>query len=177
MSGSLVESEAQGGAGLMSNHTVERTETASSEVPAAHRHHSYKAGGDVENLRVDKTIELYDNLERQLSRFAGRASVIENVILAISITTSGALWLLAAQVLPQATAWAGAAFSTLTTGLTLYLYSSGVNKKRQKAISLHAEISRFLARIRGNTGMSEEEFWDTYKALETQVRTLSFEHD
>jgi hypothetical protein len=127
--------------------------------------------------RVNMTIKLYDDLEQLLSRFAGRANMIENVILMISVVTSGGLWLLAAQVIPQPVTWAGAAFSTLTTGLTLYLYSSGVNKKRQRAIALHADVSRFLARIRGNPNMPESEFWDAYKPLEHEIRTLAFQRE
>ena len=80
-------------------------------------------------------------------------------------------------MLPQPVMWAGAALSTLTTGLTLYLYSSGVKKKLQKAIDLHAEVSTFLARIRGNPQMADDEFWDAYKTLESRIRTLGFERE
>jgi hypothetical protein len=122
-------------------------------------------------------IGLYHEVESQLSQFSSRARTIENVILIISVVTSGGLWLLAAQLLPQAVLWAGAAFSTLTIGLTLYLYSSGVNKKREKAINLHAEVSGLLARIRGNTNMTDSEFSDTFKSLEHKARTLAHDRD
>jgi len=128
-------------------------------------------------MHLDNTINLYHNLEQQLMRFSNRARTIENTILAISVVTTGGLWLLAAQVLPQAILWLGAALSTLTTGLTLYLYSSGVNKKREKAINLHSEVSLFLAKIRGDQGLTEKEFWDTFKPLEHKIRTLEHERD
>ena len=123
------------------------------------------------------TIKLYESLENQLSQLAGKANTIENVLLSISVVTSGGLWLLAVQVLPQTTTWAGAALSTLATGLTLYLYSSGVNKKRERAIDLHSEVSRFLARIRGNPKMEEGKFWESYKLLEHKIRTLCYNRD
>jgi hypothetical protein len=124
-----------------------------------------------------QTIPLYQSLEEQLAKFSRYGNIIENTILIISVITSGGLWLLAAQVLPQATTWAGAALSTLTTSLTLYLNSSGVNKKRKKAIELHSEVSIFLARIRSNPNMTDSEFWDTYKPLQHKVRTLGFERE
>jgi len=126
---------------------------------------------------LEMTVRLYERLEEQLSVFAKRGNTIENTILVISVFTSGGLWLIAAQVLPQATTWIGAVFSTLTTGLTLYLYSSGVNKKRQKAIALHSEISEFLGKIRGNPEFDDSDFWNTYKPLEHKIRTLSFERE
>jgi hypothetical protein len=99
------------------------------------------------------------------------------MILVISVITSGGLWLLAAHVLPQAVEWAGAALSTLTTGLALYMYSSGVNKKRQKAIDLHAKVGRFLGQIRGNPDMREEDFWENFKLLEHEVFILDLARD
>jgi len=130
---------------------------------------------DVHRLNI--TIDLYNQLEILLKNLAKRANIIENIVLIVSVSTSGGLWLLAAQALPQQTAWAGAALSTLTTGLTIYLYSSGVNKKRKKAIDLHSEVSIFLAKIRGNPSMSDEDFWEKFKTLETRIRTLNFEHE
>ncbi|GJL52236.1 MAG: hypothetical protein NPIRA01_34630 [Nitrospirales bacterium] len=73
--------------------------------------------------------------------------------------------------------WVGAVFSTLSSGLVLYLYSSGVNKKREKAIKLHFKLSKFLAEIRGDSSMVENDFWYRYKVLEHEVRTLGFQRD
>ncbi|MFZ1748030.1 MAG: hypothetical protein WBO24_18275 [Nitrospirales bacterium] len=126
---------------------------------------------------LNLTLELYSSLEQKLQEYASRGNTIENLVLVISVFTTSGLWLLAAQVIPQLTTWAGAVLSTINTGLVLYLYSSGVNKKRGKAISLHSDVSMFLAKMRGNQNFTEEEFWNTYKPLEHKIRTLGFERE
>ncbi|AWB58199.1 hypothetical protein [Colwellia sp. Arc7-D] len=123
---------------------------------------------------LDSTISLYAKIELQLKYFANRGNAIQNTLLVIGVLTSGGLWLLVAQVLPQVLMWLGAIFSTLTTGLTLYMYSSGVNKKRQKAIELHSEVSDLLGKIRGNPKLTDNEFWPIYKDLEHKIDTLMF---
>ena len=131
----------------------------------------------MESERLTTAIQLYNQLEELLAKVAGRADFLQNAILWLSVITSGALWLLVGQALPHTALWVGAIISTFVTGITLYLYASGINRKRSTAIFLHREISAFLAAIRSTPDMSDKEFWDTYKDLETRIRTLSFQLD
>lgn len=104
--------------------------------------------------------------------------MIRNVVLALSVLTSGSLWLLLTRLVPGATLWFGAIASTLATFLTLYLYTAGINAIREEALELHRNMARFLAVIRGRTDMSDQEFWNTYKDLEHRIMKLRWgRHD
>jgi hypothetical protein len=122
---------------------------------------------------IDRMIGLQDTAEAFAAKYAKRADGIDNTILVLSVVTSGALWAIAADVLPKPFGWAGAAISTVVTLLTIYMYASGLRKKRKKAVVLHTEITRFLGRMRGQ-GVNQEEFWDTYKSFEAQLATLQY---
>jgi hypothetical protein len=45
---------------------------------------------------------------------------------------------------------------------------------RERALSLHRDIAKFLAAIRSRPDMSETEFWDTFKGIEHEIAKLRF---
>ena len=62
--------------------------------------------------------------------------------------------------------------STVVTGLTIYMYSSAVQKKRKKAVIVYKEIGEFLGEVRGNPHLDEMEFWNKFKVYEGMVETI-----
>ena len=109
-----------------------------------------------------------------LEKYARLADTLEYSVMALSVITSGALWALAADVAPKQLGWAGAVISTIVTGLTIYLYASGLQRKRKKAIVIRKEVGKFLAEVRGNPHLNEMEFWNKYKVYEGLVEELKF---
>lgn len=128
--------------------------------------------------QLHHTLDLYKFLESLLHKFADISNKIQNLVLILSVITSGSLWLLLGNIAPDATIWLGAILSTIVTGLTIYMYASGINRKRTTAISLHRELSAFLAAIRSSEeGVDDSEFWDKFKSIETRIRTIEHERD
>jgi hypothetical protein len=130
------------------------------------------AGGH--NFFVNKVMELQESAERFAAMYARRANAIDMTIIVLSVITSGAMWALAADVLPKILGWVGAAISTLVTFLTLYMYASGLQKKRKKALVLYTEITQCLGRIRGAQNIADDEFWETYKRFEANLTSLQY---
>jgi hypothetical protein len=130
-----------------------------------------------ENLFVTRLIELQNSAEECVAKYARTADAIELTIIVLSVVTSGAVWALAADALPKQFGWAGAAISTIVTFLTIYMYASGLQKKRKKALVLHAEITRYLGVIRGIAVIPSDEFWQTYKGFEARLTALKFERE
>lgn len=122
---------------------------------------------------VARVITLQEQAEGFAAKYAKRADGIDNAILIFSVVTSGAMWALAADVLSKLLGWVGAAISTIVTLLTIYMYASGLRKKRKKAVVIHSEITRFLGRLRGQT-VEQDEYWDTYKGFEAELTTLRY---
>jgi len=126
---------------------------------------------------IDTLMHLYDEADELKRRYANLADRIEMLVLALSVATSGAFWALASDSAPKALGWVGAAISTVVTGLTLYMYTSGVQSKRKKAIFVYREIGKFLGEARGNPNMDGSDFWSRYKVYEGMVRTIPYEKE
>ena len=131
----------------------------------------------LQQQHLNDTLELYHEVGAIISRVATRAKVLELAVLILSVLTSGSLWLLLSLKLPQSTLWFGALASSFVTGITLYIYSSGMNRMRRSALALSRQIGQFLAVIRASQ-ISEEEFWNQYKRFESDVKDLKYgRHD
>jgi len=117
------------------------------------------------------TLVLYHDVSSIITKVANRAKLLEMVVLFLSVFTSGSLWLLLSQKLPESTLWFGALASTLITGITLYMYSSGMNRMRRQALALYEEIGQFIAVIR-STEIPENQFWNQYKHFEAALKNL-----
>ncbi|HEY6377410.1 MAG TPA: hypothetical protein VIX90_17955 [Edaphobacter sp.] len=126
--------------------------------------------------RIETVSSLYDEVLDQLKSYSSKADKIENLLIVLTVVTSGALWALAADVAPTA-GLIGAVISTIVIGLTIYLPKSAVQKKRKKSLFIYKEIGKFLAEVRGNPHLDNMEFWTKYKVYEGMVRTLPFEAD
>jgi hypothetical protein len=128
----------------------------------------------IQSSRVQQTMDLYNEIERLLRNYARAGNLLDNSILILSVLTSGAFWALASDALPKVVGWIGAVISTLVTGLTIYMYTSGVQRKRKKAQAILSELGKFIARVRSSPNMSENEFWAGYKFFEAVVTDLKF---
>jgi hypothetical protein len=126
---------------------------------------------------INKMIELQDSAEKYVAKYARMADAIEVTVIILSVVTSGGLWALAADALPKQLGWGGAAISTVVTFLTIYMYASGLQKKRKKALVVHAEITRYLGQIRGAASIADDDFWQTYKDFEGRLVALKFERE
>jgi hypothetical protein len=120
------------------------------------------------------TIDLYNEIERLLRNFARAGNLLDNSILILSVLTAGAFWALASDALPKIVGWVGAVISTLVTGLTIYMYASGIQRKRKKAQVIFSEMGKFIAHVRSSPNMSDHEFWAGYKFFEAMVNDLKF---
>jgi len=124
--------------------------------------------------RLNDLLGYYHTVHDLIRSYATKADRIDNTILVLSVLVSGAFWLLASQAVPQAIAWAGATVSTVVTGLTIYLYASGLNRRRKKAHELYTDIGQFIAKYRADHGMSDKEYWDKVKRIESEIEGLKF---
>lgn len=123
------------------------------------------------NPLIDMLVALQNSAEQCASRYATLADRIELLVLALSVITSGAVWALAADALPKQFGWIGAIISTVVTFLTIYMYSSGLQKKRKRAIVLSEEITEYLGERRGDPYLNQNEFWIRYKAFEKTLQS------
>jgi hypothetical protein len=129
------------------------------------------------NHRVETVLRLYNRAHELLKRYATIADRIEVAIIVLSVLTSGAFWALASDLAPKPLGWAGAAISTVVTGLTIYMYASGVQKKRKDALFLFEEIGKYLGEVRGNPHLDEMEFWNRFKVYEGMVKGLPYKKE
>lgn len=124
---------------------------------------------------VEEMIKLQNSAEQAASHYAKLANRIELTVLALSVLTSGAVWALAADALPKPLGWAGAVISTVVTFLTFYMYSSGIQQKRKRAIVVYEDITEYLGELRGKPYPEPNEFWVRYKAFERSLSKLKLE--
>ena len=117
---------------------------------------------------------LYATIEPLVQKYASHADRIEISILALSVLTSGAFWALVSDAVPKSMGLVGAAISTVVTFLTIYMYSSGLNRKRKDAIFIFKEVGKFMAVARTNPAMTDAEFWAQYKLLEGMIHELKY---
>ena len=123
--------------------------------------------------RVERVSEgLYQEIDPLVTKYSSRARTIETTILLLSGVTSGAFWALASDALGKSGGYAGAAISTAVTILTIYMYSSGLNRKRKTALIIFAEVGQFMATVRTDQNLSDMAFWDRYKSFEARIRKL-----
>jgi hypothetical protein len=128
-------------------------------------------GKDWRNVRADG---LHDRVKALVQSYARRAEMIDLIVIVISCVTSGALWALVADLLPRSLGYAGAALSTLVTILSFYTYSSGLARKRGSALGLLDDVNLFLADLRSNPAMSDQDYWASYKGIENRYNRLQF---
>jgi hypothetical protein len=122
--------------------------------------------------RVQMTVSLYNEVAQLLQNYARMGNLLDNSILILSVLTSGAFWALASDALSKVFGWIGAVISTVVTGLTIYMYTSGVQRKRKKAQMIFTEIGNFIVKVRSQPDMTEQEFWTGYKFFEAAVAYL-----
>jgi hypothetical protein len=63
------------------------------------------------------------------------------------------------------------------TFLTIYMYASGLQKDRKKALLLHAEITRYLGQIRRMAFIPDNEFRQTYQDFDARLTAPKFERE
>jgi hypothetical protein len=123
--------------------------------------------------QIERLVRLYNDVETMMAKAASQVSRLEMTVLVLSILTSGSLWLLLGEAIPQPTLWLGAIASTIVTIITLYLNTSGVKKVRKQAIGLYQALGRFIAECRASTsGLSDEMYWGRLKEFEGWVAEL-----
>jgi hypothetical protein len=135
------------------------------------------AAGAIPGLewRVEFVIKnLYGRIQPLVRKYASRANTIELSVLVLSVFTSGAFWALVSDAAPKPMGLVGAAISTVVTGLTIYMYSFGLNRRRKNAIFISKEIGKFMADVRTNASMTDAEFWAQYKLLQGMIEELEF---
>jgi hypothetical protein len=123
------------------------------------------------NQRLQRVLALYEEVEAIVGRYSSRRKICSAVILFLSVITSGALWLLLGNLAPHATLWLGAIASTITTVITLYVYSSGMIQTIANSLTLYKTIGRFVARLRSEP-LSDGEYWDRVKGFEFELQKL-----
>jgi hypothetical protein len=121
--------------------------------------------------QLNEVLSLYHAVEKDLVRTANLAKALEMTVLTLSVITSGSLWLLLSERIPQSMLWLGAVASTLTVGITLYLGTTGLNRKRTQILDLHGRLGELLAEVRTHA-IDEKLFWSIYKQLEHQLRVI-----
>ena len=121
--------------------------------------------------QLNEVLSLYHAVENDLVRAAKLAKALEMTVLSLSVITSGSLWLLLSERIPQSMLWLGVIASTLTVGITLYLGTTGLNRKRTRILDLHGRLGELLAEVRAHA-IDEKLFWSIYKQLEHQLRVI-----
>jgi hypothetical protein len=101
--------------------------------------------------------------------------ITNSVILALSVLTSGALWLIVSHSAPKGTEFIGATISTLVTFLTIFLYASGLEAKRRGCLQLYKDIGEFIAQLRVDPNfVDEQQRVDKFKKFEFELRKIRF---
>ena len=93
-------------------------------------------------------------------------------ILLLSVLTTGSLWGLLSEALPDETLWIGAALATATAFLSGYTKYTNYHQIMSEALSLHSEVGEFLGEVRASPNMTQEEYWPRHKQLETKLYEL-----
>ena len=124
--------------------------------------------GDAE---LQSVLRQYHQVRDILGRFSNRRKLCGALVLVLSVLTSGALWLLVGEAVPKPALWAGAVMSTLTTGITLYVYSSGMLQTIASSLALYRSIGKFLACVRSEA-IPESEYWDKVKGFEFELEKI-----
>lgn len=125
------------------------------------------------DYRLETTLHLYSKVEALVAGTATLAKRLDFGVLVLSVLTSGSLWLLISDVLPKSTLWFGAIASSLTTGITLYMSTTGINRTRSRALALHGRVAKLLARVRAGS-IEDGDFWDEYKNLEHEFTECQY---
>ncbi len=121
--------------------------------------------------QIDRALSLYNEVERAVATKANLGKRLEFISLASSVLTSGSLWLLLSEAIPRPVLWFGALASTLTTGITIYVGTTNLNRYRSRALGLLKRASKFLAKVRSKE-LRDNEFWDNYKFIEVTLRDI-----
>jgi hypothetical protein len=121
---------------------------------------------------LPRATDQYDRVSRMIARMARIGNALHVGVLTFSVVTSGSLWLLLSKTVPQGVLWFGAIASTLTSGITVYIKTSGINKKRSKALALYRDMGQFVAEVRTSKTLTDAEFWAKVKSYEFEIAAL-----
>jgi hypothetical protein len=123
---------------------------------------------------IDQLVIKYNDIEAFLAKLASRAKLLELMVLILSVLISGSLWLLLSKRIPETTLWFGAVASTIVSGITLYIKSSGLNRTRVKALSLYQDLGQFLAEVRDAESLHEIGYWPKTKRFDSRIADLRY---
>jgi len=121
---------------------------------------------------LDDILKLYHSAEREIEKCAKWITRINYTVLALSVLTSGALWLLTSHIAPQGTELIGAIISTLVTFLTIFLFMSGLESKRKSYLEVYKNIGNFVAYYRSTENVEDSVYWGNYKNFEFELRRI-----
>lgn len=132
---------------------------------------SYRPGDEP----LEPILREYRGCEALVKRLSSRLRVLNNVILMASVTTTGSLWLLISDVFPTSAAWVGAVLSTIVSGLSLHLKTSGLAPKLREALKTYGEIGQFIASVRGgDIPVGSAAFWQKIKEFENALTGVRY---
>jgi hypothetical protein len=123
---------------------------------------------------IRKVSRVYARAEAVVTRASRLRRILTIVATVLSLVTSGGLWLLVSERLPESALWFGAVASTITTGITIFISLLSLDRVRADAVVLYKDVGSFLARLRGGLPVSDDLFWQHYKDFE--LRLLNLEH-
>ena len=120
-------------------------------------------------------LKLYSQNKLLIKKASKKVKFFTTIILVLSVITSGSLWLLLSKTLPEEILWIGAGISTIITGLSLYLKSSGLEAKKRQALATHGKMSEFIANVRsGIIQPGTQEFWMKIKMFENELVNIDY---
>ncbi|HYX72880.1 MAG TPA: hypothetical protein VE732_08920 [Nitrososphaera sp.] len=123
---------------------------------------------------VNRLVVMYNEVEAFLAKVASRSKLLELTVLILSVLTSGSLWLLLSNKVPGTTLWFGAIASTVVSGITLYIKSSGLNRTRVKALSLYQDLGQLIAEVRDAESLQDISYWPKVKQIEGRIADLRY---
>ena len=130
--------------------------------------------GDI-NSYLSPILKLYSQNKVLIESLSKQLRLINNTILVLSVVTTGGLWMLITGALPDYALWVGAIISTVVTGLTLYLKSSGMEAKKRKALAAYGQMSEFIGNVRGGAiKPGTEEFWIKIKMFQNELVQIDY---
>ena len=121
---------------------------------------------------IARLIAMHRIVGVSVREISARDKKLQVATLAISVVTSGALWVYVSGALPKTAAIVGAALSTAVTGITLYQLSLGPTRNLEQANDLYQEFGRSLANVRE---YPDQFSWHQFKHLESAYTKLCLE--
>jgi len=117
---------------------------------------------------IKRVIQLYNRVEKLISRKTIIRRIVDTVVLTLSVLTSGTLWVLSTTKAPEIFAWIGAIISSVVTLMMMFQLSARLPQLSIELKFLHHDLGQYIAILR-EADERPNDFWLEVKEFESQI--------